>query len=161
MRSRPPAPGQRAGLLGSQIEVTHDCAGPLQIGPAGLGQHDVAGGATREADPEVLLQLPHPAADQRRVHAQPVRGLAEAEGLAQCDEGPEVAQGGFGRLGHSCTPDGLGVSPAGSSTVIASEAKQARTFRPFRPRFWVASSLRFSQDGLPLRLGSLLHDPHE
>jgi hypothetical protein len=65
---------QRLGLLHLGQDVAH----PLEIGLAGVGEREPAGGAVEQAHAEVLLQVGHQPGDDRRRHVELARRAGEA-----------------------------------------------------------------------------------
>ena len=86
------AGGDPTGLVGSAVDGREDRPGPLQVGGAGRGQVDAAGGADEELDAELGLEAPDLLGERRLGHVQPLGGATEVPLLGDRHEVAQVTQ---------------------------------------------------------------------
>ncbi len=79
-------------VVSGLVDVGEDRACPLEVGPAGLGEVDAAGGAVEQLDAELGFQLADLLGERRLGHVEPLGGATEVTLLGHRHEVPKVAQ---------------------------------------------------------------------
>lgn len=86
------AGGDAACVMGGLVDIGEDRTCPLQVGPAGLGEVDTAGGAVEQLDTQLGLQLADLLGERRLRHVEAYGGATEVTLLGHRHEVPEMTQ---------------------------------------------------------------------
>ena len=123
--------------LARLLEVGQDALGACLVLGAGLGGADAAGGAAQKPGTQLRLEPGQPAADNRLRDAEALGGAAEAAGLDDLDEGPDVIQ-----LGHLFVPLGATIWRAAWPVLRDSATPNRRRATSSRDLPWSVHDLR-------------------
>lgn len=79
-------------MVGGLVDVGEDRARPFEVGPAGVGEVDAAGGAVEQLDAQLGLQLADLLGERRLGHVEPLGGATEVAFLGHRHEVSQMTQ---------------------------------------------------------------------